>query len=851
MKPLCQQCPLYTDLQKQEEWIPVDCEIHDDDRVAIIGETPGGSEISAGRPFVGPGGQVLQRALELNNIPREQCRIDNALACRPPQGDLAGYMLRLGRRNSARRKKGEPEWLTPQTCCKPRLFGNLKDFSNFLLLGKEPAAALRGGSPAPMRMRGTCEVIPAPWDKKKKIKVAYTLHPDFVLHSPKWEPVFQHDIAKAFRFFSGNLKWDDPNIEILNSIKDLRRALKIFQDSNKLIAYDVETDGVISLITNLRCIGISNDDYAVVWPVRSIQGDPFWSEQEEKESKKILQEFFSDTALPIVGHNAGQFDRTVMEQYLGITPRLDADTILLHLLTDNEMPHNLGFVGSFYTDFTEAWKADHTATTAQTDKELYVYCAKDACVTARIAPILGQEVKKRNQWHLLEREHKLQSIGAGMQRLGLRVDLGKAREREAAFERKLIEETRVAQEIAGKDFNPNSTHQLRNLLFSSWALSPVKYNEKTGDPSTDDDSLRRMITDYGLDEERVRFLQSIRLVRRYGKLLGTYLRPLRLITQTYGSGGLVRRGIVLRSGRVHPSYNRLPATGRYSSSGPNAQNIPYDFRDLFIPEEGHVFVGTDMDQLALRLIAEEANAKRLLKSFADGYDPHNETMEMVYGSAIWEMDGAPKDRKKKGEGTFKSMRGITKNVRYAWQYAASVPKIHEQVISAEDENGKLVYAHLKKRDIRQVVRGLERADPEIPRWWRAMQALYRKQGFVSDTFWGRRRDFRDEEKINEIVNHPVQAGGAVIVHEAMLELVLGDEGTSTEGISKGNTIPFDFENNLGLVNQCHDSLVFEVPEDDAEEISKQLTACMTRKRKHNPRIVYTAEAEIGMNWKEV
>jgi len=440
-----------------------------------------------------------------------------------------------------------------------------------------------------------------------------------------------------------------------------------------------------------------------------------------------------------------------------------------------------------------------------------------------------------------------------MQRLGLKVDLEKARERELAFERKLVEETRVAQEIAGSEFNPNSTHQLRNLLFSTWDLSPVKYNEKTGDPSTDDDSLRRMITDYGLEEERIRFLQSIRLVRRYGKLLGTYLRPLRLMTEIYVTGsGVMRRGIVLQDGRVHPSYNRLPATGRYSSSSPNAQNIPFDFRDLFIPEEGHVFVGADMDQLELRLIAEEAGAERLLKSFAEGFDPHNETMEMVYGSSVWGMEGAPKDRKKKGSGTFKSMRGITKNVRYAWQYAASVPRIHEQIISAEDENGKLVYAHLKKRDIRQVVRGLERADPEIPRWWRQMQTLYRRQAFIADTFWGRRRDFRDEEKINELVNHPIQAGAAALVHEAMLQLLLGEEGVSTDCDWHGlQILPFDFINRTGLVNQCHDSLVFEVPEDEAERVAKQLTACMTRKRRLNPRIVYTAEAEIGKNWREV
>ena len=333
------------------------------------------------------------------------------------------------------------------------------------------------------------------------------------------------------------------------------------------------------------------------------------------------------------------------------------------------------------------------------------------------------------------------------------------------------------------------------------------------------------------------------MVRRYTKLLSTYINP------------LLGDELVLSDGRLHPSYNRLPATGRYSSSNPNAQNIPYFLRDIFVPEEGHVFVGADMDQLELRLIAEEANATRLIEIINSGLDPHNETMEVVFGKSIWSLEGAPDDRKKKGDKVFKSTRGITKNVRYAWQYAASVPTIHEQVISVEDGDGKLIYAHLTPRDIRSVVAGLKRADPEIPRWWEEIRNRYRREGHISDSIWGRRRDFRDEEKINELVNHPVQAGGASIVHEAMLELVFALPGVGSEAcvphLSSGTCVAFDFNKRTGLVNQCHDSLMFEVEEDCAEEAAKLVQDAMTRRRKVNPQLTYTAEAEIGMSWLEV
>ena len=53
------------------------------------------------------------------------------------------------------------------------------------------------------------------------------------------------------------------------------------------------------------------------------------------------------------------------------------------------------------------------------------------------------------------------------------------------------------------------------------------------------------------------------------------------------------------------------------------------------------------------------------------------------------------------------------------------------------------------------------------------------------------------------------------------------------------------------MNQCHDSLMFEVKEDDAEEAARLLQIAMTRRRKTGAKLTYTAEADIGMSWLEV
>lgn len=842
-KANCSACPLGEMWKRKEEFCPVPAEIHPSDKIVFLGEAPGSHEVLEGRPFVGPSGMELQSALDEIGLERSQCQINNVIACRPPQNRLDIMMHRISKMNSRRRKEKKEPWQTPQECCKPRWMDEIQGATKIICLGSTAMNAIRGGSSSIMGMRGACEEVQMPWGA---VKIAYTVHPSFVLRSPKWRSVFVGDLKRALRFFKDGLQWEDPDILFVKSAQDALDGFSQLIRMKQAVAYDVETDAKNPLAAKLRCVAFSNGEYAVVVPTLGIDGRTrfYCSPEEEEQVFGMMRHFLTEAPVPIVGHNAGQYDRLTCESTLGVTPKLSADTLLLHLLVDNEMPHNLGFVTSVYTDFVEAWKSDHTALNARSDLELHTYCAKDACVTARVAGPLAQEVKRRNQWHLIPREHMLQQVGAGMQRLGLRVDFSRVNQHEIEFQSRLSKQKKICAEIVSSEFNPMSTLQLRRLLFQDWGLTPEKYNEKTGDPSTDDDSLRRMITHHNLEEEKTTLLQAVRMYRRYSKLLGTYIRPL-------------REELVLSDGRVHSSYNRLPATGRYSSSSPNAQNIPASLRDIFIPEEGHVFVGADMDQLELRLIAEEADAHNLLRTINEGLDPHNENMEVVYGKSIWELEGAPEDRRKKGKKktVFDRTRGITKNVFYAWQYAASVPTIHQQVVSVEDDVGTLIYAHLTHRDVRDVVNGLSKAVPEIPKWWQATRKQYRRQGYIADSIWGRRRDFKDEEKINEIVNHPIQAGGASIVHESMLELVLGLPGWGSDsahpGIAHGVCTTFDFKKRTGLVNQCHDSLMFEVEEDRAEEVRELVQAAMTRKRKEGAKLTYTAEAEIGQSWLEV
>lgn len=89
------------------------------------------------------------------------------------------------------------------------------------------------------------------------------------------------------------------------------------------------------------------------------------------------------------------------------------------------------------------------------------------------------------------------------------------------------------------------------------------------------------------------------------------------------------------TGCIHTSLNQLgAATGRFSSDGPNLQNIIADkeYRHCFIAREGYSFMRLDFSQIELRMMAEVANEPVLIEAFQKGDDPH-----AITGAAIEEI----------------------------------------------------------------------------------------------------------------------------------------------------------------------------------------------------------------------
>ena len=158
-----------------------------------------------------------------------------------------------------------------------------------------------------------------------------------------------------------------------------------------------------------------------------------------------------------------------------------------------------------------------------------------------------------------------------------------------------------AYKIAGEDFNLDSPKQLLEILYEKQKLPVLKKTPK-GQPSTNEDTLKRLSEEYELPKIILQY-------RTLAKLKSTYTDSLINIENP-------------KTERIHTSYQQaVTSTGRLSSTEPNLQNIPIKtaegrrIREAFVPEKGNTLISADYSQIELRIMAHLSNDKNLTHAF--------------------------------------------------------------------------------------------------------------------------------------------------------------------------------------------------------------------------------------------
>lgn len=791
--------------------------------IAVVGEAPGVHEVEEGRPFVGASGRELKTALG-PYLQHYRLHVTNAVLCQPPANDM----------EKARTKAKRAGLTDPVKACHSRLQEELHGYRNIITLGGtalESVAGVRGV----MGQRGFPLEASRGGGESVRARIMPTVHPAFVLRRARWRHVFRSDISKAFRFFSDELRFKLPRVVYCPSASTVEKFFNVY----KSVIADVETDGLEPLVANLRCIGLrglrdgAGHGAVLVVPFRSVLDRP-----EEAvafgESPNVTRFYNPESMWRIrraiasalkthvwVGHNLGMFDRMVLERAFAVPMKKPHDTILLHHASESELPHSLAFLGSLHTDIT-SWKEERHGLDYKTDKDLWLYNAKDVVVTGEVIAPLQSDVKLREQERIYAIDRKVQSMCVDLHRNGLGVDRAAIARHAAAFSsRKAIAEVkvqRVAESHGLKDFNPGSYQQVGELLYDKIGI-PFKpqWETDSGGRGTSMQVLREMLVSDERTEPERKLLLDLHEYRRAGKFLSSFVESL----------------TVLADGRVHADFNPTgTVSGRLgggSEDNPSLLTIPSQLRDVFIAAPGHVFVAADMDQIELRMIAALSGSRNYIRVFNAGEDPHALTSDLIYGK-VWREQ--TKDQKDK-------LRGFAKRFSYACAYGAGNRTVLEVMRSVEGRNGGFPYLKTSLGEVVRNQRAWLGANPEIESWWETTIQKWREEGYLADLIHGRKRFFLDGIDRNAMVNYPVQATSIALVHEATFELY-EEHGLTFEFEGKGT----------GLVHQGHDQLIFECKESSAERVKNALTRAMNRSYDFLP-VKFTSTAKVGKSWADL
>jgi len=258
------------------------------------------------------------------------------------------------------------------------------------------------------------------------------------------------------------------------------------------------------------------------------------------------------------------------------------------------------------------------------------------------------------------------------------------------------------------------------------------------------------------------------------------------LASTYGRS-FVEKYVNPTTGRIHPSYRQIgAATGRMACRKPNLQNVPRDprFRACFRPGPGRVFVKADLSQIELVVAACLAEDKRMIQALRDGQDLHTLTAAVLYNVSA--------------EQVTKTQRHFAKIVNFGALYGQGIKGLREQAAASG--------LNLTEEQAADMLRRFDQAWPGLAAWRR--RQLQRTNNWVQ-TVSGRLRNVQGLPGTVR-VNTPVQGSAADCFKAALGRLWR----TRHECPS---AVP---------VLVVHDELVLEVSEEEAEQATRWVRACL-------------------------
>ena len=430
------------------------------------------------------------------------------------------------------------------------------------------------------------------------------------------------------------------------------------------------------------------------------------------------------------------------------------------------------------------------------------YAAEDADITLQLHQVLSEQLKENQGLEKLfyDIEMPLVYALARTETNGVKVDANLLLNQSAEISKRLKELEKTAHQLADQPFNIASPKQIQEILYEKLGL-PILRKTPKGQPSTAENVLQELAEEYELPELILEHRGLAKLKSTYTDKLPELINP--------------------KSGRIHTSYHQaVAATGRLSSSDPNLQNIPIrteegrKIREAFIPEKGNLLLAADYSQIELRIMAHLSGDDGLVNAFNHGVDVHSATAAEVFDTDPESVDGEQRRR--------------AKAINFGLIYGMSAFGLARQL-------------KIEQKQAKQYIETYFDRYPGVKKYMEETKESAKDKGYV-ETLFGRRLNLPEINSKNgslrqyaerTAINAPMQGTAADLIKLAMLALdnwLIMNQSTAK------------------IILQVHDELVFELAENEVEDITDIIKKLMCGVAEL--KIPLIVDIGVGHNWKE-
>jgi uracil-DNA glycosylase family 4 len=769
----------------------------------VLGEAPGLQEARQGKPFVGPSGALLAKALGNLGVDFEQVHRINAVGCKAPDNDVP---------------------VEAMVACMPRLKAELEaaEAEQVLALGNTALDVLdhisgnriSGGITT---RRGS--IYPLGIGEKTYLP---TFHPAYVLRTPANILPFYADLHRLVHGGTSIDVWKIRYIVVEDgNWKAFTKILDDLPDGYE-VAFDTETANLQLWETPaleaapLLCLVLTiSDRYSFIIPAETLT------------PKRLAYITGTLNRFEVTAHN-GKYDQNVLAR-IGAAVRLDHDTMLLSYALNEQGVHGLKPLATQYLGaedyegkLIDAWFEEHKISKDKRNYGLlpklllYRYAAIDGVVTRLLKPLLLQAVIDDGVYPAYETLMKGSALTQIAEFKGIKVDRAYLERADLRLYAELESYTHdmwgLVQGASGdmiigppyyknpvgliapfekepkgsKAFNPGSTDQMSWAIFKLFRLRHVKtLSFKTKSNSTNEESLEAL--------EPHAFVDLLKKYRRVAKIRNTYVKGLQALADVQD--------------RVHVNFKlHGTETGRLSA-GDSLHGIPRpeDFygrmiAGAFVAEKGHKLIKADFSQAELRAFAAESKEPFLLEKYRSGEDVHLGTAQITepFRSELKAIDPALLEAKKlkhvpeehAGYERLKYFRQIAKQINFGGLVYLGGPSGIAAMLHGYG-------IEIKPAQLAPVLADYKAKTPTAVAWQNAQFMHAKMHGYVQSRL-GRKRRFllitadNLEEVRKASVNAPIQSVASDLNLLAAWEIF--------------------FRHGIWVIHMIHDSIICEVPE---------------------------------------